>query len=225
MKTTSSCVSETPDDIGGFEHPYSSSPERSRQQPEDTSVAHEGCPAEVLLFTCCLHPPALQRVPSQQTAPEDPLRCPAPQQRLRPTRGPPNFEISLKSATKQLRDTQREVQHSTWSARLWVNPFVRRLLPCFIALSSTCLPCTEQLKAAPRSRGFGSARLSPCSPSQPLAGYPGPTVRNKVILARTCRCESEINICCCEFINQLWRADECAGGAARWGEDCAGIAP
>lgn len=29
VKTTSSRVSETPDDIGGLEHPYSSSPERS----------------------------------------------------------------------------------------------------------------------------------------------------------------------------------------------------
>lgn len=64
---------------------------------------------------------------------------------------------------------------------------------CSTALSSTCLPCTEQLKAAPQSKGFGSARLSPCSPSQPSAGYPRPTVRNEVILARTCRPESEIN--------------------------------
>lgn len=200
-----------------------------QRDPENSQKILQWLMRDVPLKSCCSRAastlPALQRVPSQQTAPEDPLLCPAPQQRLRPTRGPPNFGISLKSATKQLRDTQRELQHSTWSARLWVNPFVRRLLLCFVALSSACLPCTEQLKAAPRSKGFGSARLSPCSLSQPLAGYPGPTVRNKVILARTCRCESERNICCCEFINQLWRADECAGGPARRGEDCAGIAP
>ena len=40
--------------------------------------------------------------------------------------GVSNFEISLKSAAKQLQDTQQGVQHSTWSGRLWVNPFVRR---------------------------------------------------------------------------------------------------
>lgn len=78
--------------------------------------------------------------------------------------GVSDFEITLKSAAKQLQDTQQGVQHGTRSAGLWVNPFVRGRMLLFHCSVQHLPPLHRAAEGSTPEQGVWVGQAQPLQP-------------------------------------------------------------